>query len=895
MMEIRLPASLKRFVKAEFAWITVLLVFLAVTYLPSLTQGKSLSLASQVGCADLAFRDEIRSHIKADCDWSIFLLHMPAEQIVSQMVRKFDLPLWSPNQGCGVSLIGNIVARPFALFSWLAPMCDEPIYSLRLLLQIFVSSLAMGLVGTILKWNSFSKIWLSLTWATAPIHLYQYELSSSSWFYPLAILFITLTLATSSLLSLYIAATGLAFILLSAHPETSFFSIGLGTLVAFSIKASDARETDYWQCLRRILTLATVTFIFSSFVLLPFAEWMHASFLYKTESATPWTFNALWLILSFFSPICGSLSVFFGPFGLFLFISEIVIAKTRNTHSALITLIFSGLVLFISRPGFFYSILSNGAWAWFYPVYSIPVLFITGLLIGGRGLQALNHDQSSTRKRLICLLACAVITVVAILISNVCASPTGKFQAFEPNAVVWKVMLCSVLATTLLAVATCYSSKLDKKLQNSIFASIICISTVGANMLTPDWKLTSYERVDLHCPSIIQSLVKTEDRLLVLGRYYLAANLPSMFQIQDMRFFDATLPQRLNSFQKLCRAKTEETFWRVYSPLVDWRVNLASVNRIVADGPIFDASSPDCTFDSSAIEESKVAGRGLRIKLQNLYVDSESSAVLAELSVVMHKTAQHRYKIRLVSASSDSKNSRPTMATTIEKSGAVQLVWQSSGKLSKVTKLAIQVEDTYKPHEKMYLILLPEMTKLPNNRQRFDLLKIDEHGYRLYCNNQAYPNVFFPNEIKQVSSESEAYQTLASSKNKSSKLAIIESKLAYSQQPENSKLEPNASVILRKSNSVVIQYYSPTDRWLTYTNSFYPGWVARIDGMEKPIEAANVNFMAVYVPAGNHRIEFSYEPKTFWVCFLLAVFTHLVIIGIVLYRWLISKGKQTSS
>jgi uncharacterized membrane protein YfhO len=39
-----------------------------------------------------------------------------------------------------------------------------------------------------------------------------------------------------------------------------------------------------------------------------------------------------------------------------------------------------------------------------------------------------------------------------------------------------------------------------------------------------------------------------------------------------------------------------------------------------------------------------------------------------------------------------------------------------------------------------------------------------------------------------------------------------------------------------------------------------PWWFATMDGVDIPIERANVLFRAVAVPAGRHNIVFSFEP-----------------------------------
>ena len=48
--------------------------------------------------------------------------------------------------------------------------------------------------------------------------------------------------------------------------------------------------------------------------------------------------------------------------------------------------------------------------------------------------------------------------------------------------------------------------------------------------------------------------------------------------------------------------------------------------------------------------------------------------------------------------------------------------------------------------------------------------------------------------------------------------------------------------------------------WLVVARTWYPGWQAAVDGMQAPIERANLAFSAVRVPAGAHMVTFTYAP-----------------------------------
>ncbi len=62
------------------------------------------------------------------------------------------------------------------------------------------------------------------------------------------------------------------------------------------------------------------------------------------------------------------------------------------------------------------------------------------------------------------------------------------------------------------------------------------------------------------------------------------------------------------------------------------------------------------------------------------------------------------------------------------------------------------------------------------------------------------------------------------------------------------------------------------DGYLVLTDAWYPGWAATVDGKPVDIVRANVYFRAVPIEAGEHRVEFRYEPQALRVgAFISAV------------------------
>lgn len=76
---------------------------------------------------------------------------------------------------------------------------------------------------------------------------------------------------------------------------------------------------------------------------------------------------------------------------------------------------------------------------------------------------------------------------------------------------------------------------------------------------------------------------------------------------------------------------------------------------------------------------------------------------------------------------------------------------------------------------------------------------------------------------------------------------------------------------------------------LVVTDSFYPGWIASIDGTQTKIYAANYLFRAIYVPDGYHRVRFVYRPDSFLVGSIITFLS-----GVVIFMLVLRKHKKSS-
>lgn len=67
--------------------------------------------------------------------------------------------------------------------------------------------------------------------------------------------------------------------------------------------------------------------------------------------------------------------------------------------------------------------------------------------------------------------------------------------------------------------------------------------------------------------------------------------------------------------------------------------------------------------------------------------------------------------------------------------------------------------------------------------------------------------------------------------------------------------------------------------WLFFSDAYYPGWRARVDGIETRIFRANLVFRAVFLTEGERRVSFSYQPASFRVGLWAALATLAAALG----------------
>lgn len=176
--------------------------------------------------------------------------------------------------------------------------------------------------------------------------------------------------------------------------------------------------------------------------------------------------------------------------------------------------------------------------------------------------------------------------------------------------------------------------------------------------------------------------------------------------------------------------------------------------------------------------------------------------------------------------------------------------------------------------------LIRQFKPLP---ERYKLVYTTREGIAVYENLHCLPQAYLVNRFVKAKDGAEARAQIQSSQFDPRSEVVLELPAASSMPTAGAKLPLVPLTVKRQScNQIDIEVKAAAASILVLTDTFYPGWIATVDGRESEILHANYLFRAIAVPAGTHSVRFAYNPlslKIGWLLALLAGLTMLVLAG----------------
>lgn len=133
-------------------------------------------------------------------------------------------------------------------------------------------------------------------------------------------------------------------------------------------------------------------------------------------------------------------------------------------------------------------------------------------------------------------------------------------------------------------------------------------------------------------------------------------------------------------------------------------------------------------------------------------------------------------------------------------------------------------------------------------------------------NPYAYGNAWFVDNVKYVANANGEIDAVGNTALQST--AIVDARFKSALKDADTGFKDSLSTIRLTSyepNQLVYEVSTPKDGIVVFSEIYYPGWQATIDGKPADIARANYILRAMNVPAGKHTIEMRFDPKSLHV------------------------------
>jgi len=127
----------------------------------------------------------------------------------------------------------------------------------------------------------------------------------------------------------------------------------------------------------------------------------------------------------------------------------------------------------------------------------------------------------------------------------------------------------------------------------------------------------------------------------------------------------------------------------------------------------------------------------------------------------------------------------------------------------------------------------------------------------LYKSSAKNLRLFFSPEVIPVSSLESAISTLYESKTPQRTVVVQANIQSIANEPLIDK--ETITITSYEQSFISLKVFANVQRYLVILNSYFPGWIAMIDGVVTPIYQTNGAFMGIVVPKGEHTIQLQYE------------------------------------
>jgi len=158
----------------------------------------------------------------------------------------------------------------------------------------------------------------------------------------------------------------------------------------------------------------------------------------------------------------------------------------------------------------------------------------------------------------------------------------------------------------------------------------------------------------------------------------------------------------------------------------------------------------------------------------------------------------------------------------------------------------------------------------------------DSGDMRVYRIRDSRPFAYLVNRLKPAASELEVMNAVSAAGFAPEREAMVEAIPPGwdERRPSGDADSRRVSVLARDAAHVSLATESSAAAFLVVNESYFPGWLARLDGGPVSLMRTNLFVDGIPIPAGNHRVDLDYGPATLRWGLLISFFGALVTLSL---------------
>ncbi len=574
-------------------------------------------------------------------DPSLVQIFLPDYVFLAKNLSQGNLPLWNPYCGLGYPFIADIQSSVFAplrlVFDFFPGIRT---YNYYLISEVIVCAVSSFLLARTLGLSRLPAIFAAISYSFCPYNLWYMEmnLGASSCLFPLVSLAFLNAAKVGSLGSAILAGLASAVLILSGHPECSFFGIILSSLFYFiyCLLEPGQKSKRLLSAFLLIAIAAMSTIAFSAPALFPFAEYLinAESYKYGSTYSTPVTINGI--LFNLFNPATGGASPYLGIIAATLIPAALLgLQEKKLERRPLAATLIMSLICFllVSQLGPVKDIFSKSPFTAIITRYALPYLLLLFSLLAAFGLSELRKlalpSANQKYQLLKLLLLLLIVPLAAFTASKLLATDqsflkAADFDAMLPttafNTGAWRRdLVCQLLFSITVLLSFFFAKKINKEskgekdetnqgfsngFSKSIFntGTLILIAALLSGFVSQASlaKLSLPQQAKFFYPET-ELTARLKDplyRCLSTCEYVLRPATNSVYGINFFTVHNPLFPERFLEFSKACGASTD-TFNQKFGTKLSRLLDLASVKYILSFEPVLDAEGASDRFELS--------------------------------------------------------------------------------------------------------------------------------------------------------------------------------------------------------------------------------------------------------------------------------------------------------